>query len=110
MRWQHPTARPRESGYLAWIPAYAGMSGGNSDFERRAADKILFAVEQNHFDGDIVARNNLRGGVLRSARDRVAETDAVRRGERKSLRRRVGRHDALAELRDGKALTTLDLG
>ena len=41
--------------------------------ERRAADQVLFAIEQYDLDSDVVSRHDARGSHLRRACDGVAE-------------------------------------
>src|SRR5579863_1568995 len=99
MRDRYFTARPRESGYPAWIPACAGMSGVNSIFERCAANEILLAVEQHDFDRNIAAGDNVLGGMLRRVSHGVAERDAAVLRKRESFGGGVGAENALAKLR-----------
>ena len=48
--------------FLLWIPASARMSARVSRFERSAADQILIAVEQHHFNGNLGSGDDLRSG------------------------------------------------
>lgn len=71
------------------IPASTRMSEMGSPFERRAADQILFTVEDGEIDDNGAASEQahggqLRGGQLRCFGDSVAKRDALRGGRRES--------------------------
>ena len=78
------------------IPACARMSARSSGFERSAADQILIAVEQHHFDGNLGSGDELRSGRLRRLCNPIAECNASGLREAKGLRGdcRVARRQA----------------
>jgi hypothetical protein len=53
------------------------MSGKASACKRRTADQYAVAITQNNLNFDIAALDDIRGCMLRGARDHLAERDAL---------------------------------